>query len=426
MHIGSRIRRLREREGLTQKEASSGIISTSHYSNIESGRFEPSSDVLEMLAERLNSPIAYFQKTHEDDACLQQLLTEYEELLSSDLKGIPGFLIKHSQQFTHIPSITQEIMFNLLKYTELLKVGKIPEAQTHYSSEIAYIPQTFFENASKSLFEKYTYTSALFYYFNKDYEASISHFEDTLYLTRDESLCAKINYNISLVFFQQFDYGTAHIYAKRAKRQYMHLHNWAKAGDCYNLIAALYLAQHKTKEAKRYIDKGFSVLGTSTTVTHGRLYHNLAFVQMEEQEYIQALETVNKCIELKKKLKCDSLFDSQLLKLRILFHLGDLLALRESMNRLQPSNELNKAHLDYVEAKLYYALREYDLYEQKMKNCIHYLYANEDWKVVKDAARHLSIYYEANKKYKNAYKYQELCIEVYRRLTMELKGGEER
>ena len=108
-------------------------------------------------------------------------------------------------------------------------------------------------------------------------KASISHFEDALHLTREESLSAKINYNISLALYQLYDYSAAHIYAKRAKEQYMHMHNWAKSGDCYNLIAALYLEQHKPKEARRYIDKGFSVLGTSMTETHGRLYHNLGF-----------------------------------------------------------------------------------------------------------------------------------------------------
>ena len=299
------------------------------------------------------------KEIHEDDASIQKLLLEYEELLSSDLKGIPAFHNKHDRQFAYISSIHQEIMFHLLKYTELVKVGQIQEAQTYYSSEIAYIPQPFFENASRALLEKYTYISGIFYYFKKDYEASISHFEDALHLTREETLLAKINYNISLALYQLYDYSAAHIYAKRAKELYMHMHNWAKSGDCYNLIAALYLEQHKTKEARRYINKGFSVLGTTLTEIHGRLYHNLASVLLEENDYAEALKTVNHSIELKKKLKCKTLFDSQLLKLRILFQHGDLLALRESMNRVQSTiqNELEQAHLDYFEGKLYYASR---------------------------------------------------------------------
>ncbi|MFS0689283.1 helix-turn-helix transcriptional regulator [Sporosarcina sp. 179-K 8C2 HS] len=427
MHIGSRIRRLRESRGLNQKEASSGIISTSHYSNIESGRFEPSSDVLELLADRLDVPISYFQRIHEDDALLQNLLLEYEELLSSNMKAIPQFIDKHHKRFAYISSIHQEIMFHLLKYTELVKLGRIPEAQAHYSSEVAHIPQKFFENASRALLEKYTYISGVYYYFKKDYMASISHFEDALHLTIEESLSAKINYNISLALYKLYDYGTAHVYAKRAKEQYLHMHNWVRSGDCYNLIAALYLAQHKQTEARRYIDKGFSVLGSPMSETHGRLYHNLATVLMKENDYALALKTVNQCIDLKKQLKCTTLFDSQLLKLKILIRLGDLMALRESINRLQVSiqNELEQANLDYFEAKLYHALGEYELYEQKMKNCIYHLHENEDWNELKDAARHLSLHYETNKKYKNAFKFQELCIDAYRRLTMELKGGEE-
>ena len=60
-----------------------------------------------------------------------------------------------------------------------------------------------------------------------------------------------------------------------------------------------------------------------------------------------------------------------------------------------------------------------------MKNCIRQLQENEDWKKLKDAARHISLYYESTKKYKNAYSFQKLCIEAYERLTMEVKGGVE-
>lgn len=427
MHIGTRLKKLREDRNVSQKEVSLGIVSTSHYSNIESGRFEPSSEVLYLLAKRLNVPTTYFQRIHEDDSKLQKWLNAYEQILGGSEESVHAFLKKHTANFSYIPSFKQEIMFNLLKYLELAKFGHISKAQTHYSSAIKNISKEYLANISKPLLEKYTYITGLFNYFAREYQTSIVYFKNSLHFTEDEIICAKINYNIALSLYHVYDYGKALVYAKQALRLYMDLHNWNKCGDCYNLIAALYLEQYKMEEAKKYISKGISILTSEKSETHANLYHNFAFALLKEGEDIQALENINRCLEVKKSIKCTNLFPAMKLKAEILLQLGDLQTMHNSLPRLKESvnsDLLYQAQFYYLEAMLYHSMREYIQYEQKMKQCTNGFLENKDWKNLKIAAHHFSQYFAGLKKYKNAYTYQELCIQAYQRMTMESKGGE--
>ncbi|QTD40979.1 helix-turn-helix transcriptional regulator [Sporosarcina sp. Te-1] len=425
MYIGSRIQKLREEKGLSQKEASCGIISTSHYSNVESGRFVPSEDVLRLLAERFDVPVPYFLDTQKPNPALQKLLDEYEQLLSLEVEQIRRFTTKHAAKFSYIPSILQEFTYNVLKYIDLVKTGQVRQAQKLYAKEMIHLSQKDLET-NKPLFINYLYISGLFCYFNKNYRASIVYFRAILELARSEETIAKTFYNMSLAFFHLFDYAEALDYVKRAQQQYMNLHKWIAAGDCYNLAATILMEQNKATEAMRQIQKGFSVLGDSVSETSARLYHNLAYIQFKEKTYYDALKTINQCIELKQKMGSENLIISYTLKISILFHLEDFMAIQDNLKQIQQFTlqERESIQLRYIETKMYYTVREFPLYEKNMQGCIQYFQSNEEWKYLKEAARHFSIYYANQKKYKMAHHYQDLCILSYQRLTMEVKGGE--
>ncbi|MBB4823402.1 transcriptional regulator with XRE-family HTH domain [Sporosarcina luteola] len=425
MYIGSRIHKLREERGLSQKEASYGIISTSHYSNVESGRFVPSEDVLRLLAERFDVPFSYFFDIQKQDPALQKLLEEYEQLLSTEADQASRFTTKHAAKFSYIPSIQQEFHFNILKYISLVKTGEVRQAQKIYANEMIHLSQTDLET-NKPLFTHYLYISGLFCYFNKNYRASITYYNTILELARKEEIIAKTFYNMSLALFHLYDYAEALDFVKKAQQQYINLHKWRAAGDCYNLAATILIELNKTTEAKQQIQKGFSVLGDNVSETSARLYHNLAYIQYQEKTYYDALKTINQCIELKQNMSRENLIKSYTLKISILFHLEDFMAIQDNIKQIQrfKLRERERIQLRYIETKMYYAVREFSLYEKNMQGCIRYFQNNEEWKYLKEAARHFSLYYANQKKYKMAYHYQDLCILSYQRLMGEMKGGE--
>lgn len=421
MHIGIRIRKLREAVGLSQKEASTGIISASHYSNIESGRFEPSKDVLELLADRFNVPAPYLYKHHTHDSELQSVLMKYEHLLRENMEDLPRFKAKHATKFTYIPSLSQEAIYNLLQYAELVKAGQITEAQKHYSTEIAHIPRNSIKTLGTPLNGISTYILGLYDYFNKQYLQSIEQFKDALEMIKDDYTRAKIYYNISLALYHLYDYAEALQYAYKAQHGYLELHDWTATGDCYNLIAALYLEQQKYAEAFPHIKKGLSVLGGQINETTARLYHNLAIVQWHEKNYYDALKTINQSIEMKQRLNSSNLFISYKMKLTILNSMEDFMAVGEIIRliRRMPLSERECMQLNYFEAKMFHAVHEFQRYEQSMLLCIRYFYSHEEWKELKDASRHMALYYANRKRYKLAHECQTLCIVAYERLTRE-------
>lgn len=426
MHIGSRLKRLREEKNLSQKAVSAGIVSTSHYSNIESGRFEPSNEVLFLLAERLNVPSSYLHRIHEENFKLQKLLMEYERLIAEEKGGIDSFLIKNDSNFLYIASLKQEIMYNVLKYLEHLKLGRISDAQKHYLEEIACIPKGYIADANLSILEKYQYVTGLYFYYERKYAASIGHFKESLHLSTDELMSAKINYNLALAYYHESDYGCTLVYAKQALRLYMDMHCWKECGDCYNLVAALYIDLHELDEAEKYINKGFSILAEEVTNTYGNLYHNLAVIHNVKKEYVQALEMVNRSLEVKKAIRSSNQFSSKKLKIDMLFELKDFETLQICLRQLREevSNELEEAHLLRIEANMYFSMREYEQYERHMIRCIDLFLENEDWMSLKDVSREFSAYYADQKKYKSAYTYQEYSTRAYRHMMKELKGGE--
>lgn len=428
MHLGTRLKKLREAKGLSQKEISHGIVSTSHYSNIESGRFDPSNEVLHLLANKLEVPPSYFHKIYEDHPDLQVLLIQYENLLKTNEKEVHQFLTKHVNKLTYISSFKQEILFNLLKYLELVRFAQISLAQSHYSSEIKIIPKQYIDQASNSILEKYTFVTGIYHYFEREYNKSIRYFLDSLHLTKDEVLSAKLNYNISMALYHIYDYGTALIYAKQALGLYMHFHDWDKCGHCYNLIAALYMEQHKMEDAKRYIDKGNSIIENQKSETYADLCHNYAYFFYLDKEYMQALKEINKSLDLLKQRQSKHAFNAMKLKVEILLQLEDFKTLHIFLPQLKEavSSKMEEDQLTYLEAIIYYFMGEYDEYEQKMRICTAGFHKHKDWKSLKAAAQHFSNYYAEQKKYKNAYNYQELCILSYSNMTLELKGGEEK
>ena len=63
LNLGKRIKNIRESKGLTQGDILTGIVSNSHYSNIESGRYNAAKETIKLIAKRLDVPEDYLIST---------------------------------------------------------------------------------------------------------------------------------------------------------------------------------------------------------------------------------------------------------------------------------------------------------------------------------------------------------------------------
>lgn len=122
---------------MKQSEVCHGIVSPSHYSNIEACRFTPSIDTMRLIAERLDIPYTYLTNTNSYNSRLEKILLEYEKLIDlNDVQGIGQLMSNSTSSFQYIESIFQEYHFNILKFLELAMSNKIEDAVVHYEESV--------------------------------------------------------------------------------------------------------------------------------------------------------------------------------------------------------------------------------------------------------------------------------------------------
>ncbi|MGG3941157.1 tetratricopeptide repeat protein [Peribacillus psychrosaccharolyticus] len=424
MHIGKRLKEMRKRSEKSQDQVGHGIISTSHFSNIEGGRFVPSQDILYLLADRLAVPYTYFEDIHIDDPDLAVLLKEYQRIIEGgELAQIESFYHENESKFEFIPSLNQELYFSLLRILDLINANRIEDADQLYNNKVVnYVDPSQVYMLSAEIREKYFYVTGLIHYIKKNYEESIHNFRKTITLTNDSMLKARLTFNIALSLYYLYEYTEALEYSVKAKDLYLNLHDWGKTAESYNLIALLYKEINDYKNAESYIMKGFDILNDKSKKTYAVLLHNLALIKMNENSNDEAFNMLNECIELKKQHNFNNLFISYRSQLKIYLDRKDYESFIETMElaTLTCRSDSDVAHLNVFQAQLNKYQKNYAEYEQLMDSSINFFFDIEDWKSVKSISEEFADYFVERKQYKKAYQIQKMELHATKKIYREL------
>ena len=414
LHIGKRMKQIRNLRGMTQAKVSDGIISASHYSNIEGGRYIPPTETVNLLAERLSVPSSYLLGGTVDDKELTPLLKEYEDLLEIEkVEEATVFLEIHTTQFEYIPSLQQELHFNLLRCLHLFKCDDEATFTKQYEDKIAsYIDQESASTLSGFLQKRYNYIAALYHYIHHNHTASIHYQLRTLQLDEDQLTHAKLSFNIALSYFQLYQYREALDFVQKAKEIHLNLHNWTRVAECYNLLAVIHKVLKDFETAKMYITKGLHILDDDTQLTYAILLHNLALIHKEEKQYEQALSIINTSIRLKNAHGSADLFISLRAKADMLIELKDnvstMVVIEEARNASK--TELDCVHLQVIEGKYHLQQGHFSAYEKLTQASLDYYLKQKHWKCLKEISEDFAEYYAKRNQYKKAYTFNRLCI----------------
>ena len=425
MHIGTRLKELRNLKGMTQTKLSHGITSASHYSNIEGGHFATSQDILVLLAKRLSVPSTYLTNAYVNDKEITTLLGQYEDLLDEDrLEEVTSFRNVHVKSFTYIHSLHQELYFRLLRCLELFKARNFDEFNQYYLGKVAsHIDQDALHNLNITIRSKYNYISGLHHYCSNNFQDCIPFFIEVLKTNEDPFLHAKLNFNIALAHFRLHRYTESLIFVEKAKEKHLNLHNWEKTAECYNLMAVLYRLSKNYEAAEIYITKGISILNNDESKkTYSILLHNLALIHTKKEQYNLALTIIDKCILLKKIYISTDLFISYWLRLDILLKLKDTTEITNNIELVRSSctSNLDKIHLQVIEGKLFYLQCRYTDFEKLIQASIDYYFKHENWNHLKDLTVEFAEYYAERKQYKKAYELNKMCLLAVKKIDREL------
>lgn len=421
MYIGNRIKRVREDAGLTGVDVCQGIVSPSHYSNIENGRFTPTADTIFLLAEKLSVPSSYFLNTHKDTIEMKNFLTSLEsQLENSNIENLEYLLKINKNKTKYISSLNHELRFELLLFLIQLKLNKLSEAIDLYENKISRV-QIDTLNMSNIDNQYYYRVSGLYCYFKKEYIKSIDFFDKVLLVNETPAVEARVSFNIALAYLKLYQYQDALNYAKKAKNLYLILHKWDKVGDCYNLIGLLLRERKKLVEAEQYIKKGFDIAGENATGLEARLYHNYSLVYRDKKNFKKAIENINKSIQIKSENNYADIFLSYYVKLNTLLRMDNFLEAKDLLSKsfVYIDSNTDKAQYLFIQARINYLLENFFEYEKSIKKSIQISLSENDWEDMMIASEHYSIYLENNNKYKKALEYRKIHTMALKRIYEE-------
>lgn len=426
MDIGKRIAKIRKAKNMSQDTICKGVISRSHLSNIESGRYEPVDDILVILAEKLNVPKEYLvsYSTANDD--LEKLLSSLKEKIDLDLIKAGDILENIYRNYPLINSLNQEAYFFLLECCYYLKKHDVERAKSILKLEfLPLIKDKNMINLPPYMQEKYYYIKGVIHYYKKDYLQSYKYYLQHLLLINDNVPKATIFFNIALVLLKLYDINNALSYVEEARTLYLNEQQWAKAADAYNLTGVLYWEQQEFDIAEEQLLKALNIASQhSLEDLEGKIYHNIGLNYRAKRNKEKALHYLLKSLDIKKKTKYSSIYNypSKHMSYRSILNIYiEEEMIQEAKQILEEAqvdceDPLEANYLKVIEARMHLKMGQNEVYEVLFKEAIKVFQANGRWKHLIIFSKELGEYFSHIKKYKPASHYYKMSVEASKKL----------
>jgi len=419
LHIGNRIKIIRESLGIERKELCAEIVSYSHLSNIEAGKYVGSEDILIAIADRLKVNRDYFLKYNIDDPKMNVLLKQLKTMLDSDKIAEAEELVKQIEnQYDPIYSLRQEFLFILLKIYTLLKIGQSPLALEFFDSHILpYIAEDNLPMESSEFQETYFYVSGSVYYLKRDFNKSYYSFSNQLPFLTDDFPRAKALYNMALSLSQLSDIQNAILQVEKSNHLFLKSHQWHYVANSENLLGTLYWKNKDYKNAEKYFLKTLELVRNFQFCDIlPMLLHNLGLIYKKQSLSDKAIKYLYDSLTAHKKQNKNSfptykaIIDIKL-RMNLLEEVSTILEEAKRMCR----NAKDENQLVVFEARLALKLDNPLKYEKLMNRAIIYYYNNQLFEEISELGEELGDYYENIKKYKSASHYYHIALKSYRK-----------
>jgi len=424
LYIGKRISFLRKEKNLDRLSVYKGIVSSSHFSNIESGRFEPSEETLSHLSDRLNVPRYYLTKHKILDPILERFLYKFKKSIEKETGDSDEILKDLNELYPYIPSIIQEICYLILLTQYYFKKGKNSDAIDILNNKLSFfIDESNVINLPVEYLSPYYYIKGVYYYFKNNYLTSYIYFEKQSRIS-DPDIKGQVNYNISLTYWKRGDIKNALIYAKSALESYLREHKWRLACDAYNLIGVLYWEIEEIGKAEDFLKRGLELARQMELyLLESRFYHNLGLVENAKGNLDQSIAYLKQSLENKKETNAQNITVTIRSLIEIFLDHNLIEKAKELLLELDQNFDNNNEeyyHLKILNARINLLDGNIEFFEKNMIESILYFEYSGIWREYIKHTKLLCDYYESTRQYKKANNYLKKMAEAY----CKINGGE--
>ncbi|MGL4774235.1 MAG: tetratricopeptide repeat protein [Clostridium sp.] len=425
LSLGEKIKRKRKELDMTLKDLAQDRITPGQISLVESGRSNPSMDLLEYLAANLNTTVEYLMESEESQA--EKICTYYEQMAQSYI--IEGDYITGGKYI-------ENALYYAEKYNLEYKKARILflRAEIHIGNKELVAAQQFFLSANVIFIKNNNYEEIVRTFLNlgkitlelKAYHSANSYLSQAEKVYMDNNigndfLLGEIYYNIAKGHFKVENIKHAVDYSFLAKKKFEQLHNkkeyaktllllseeYNKAGDLTNAIKY----SSKTLEVYKELDDEKSISNIENNL--GKLFYSFENI---EESFIH----YEKAKEIRLKNNDNSLIETLLNICNNYIKIKDIRAceelLEEIYDRLTEENVEERIQCNLIQYRLYTINDELMEAEHILIDTYNYAKNMDLYKRAGEIAVMLGKFYIDNKKDAEAAKYLDEGVGIFRKM----------
>lgn len=315
LSLGEKIKRTRKELNMTLKDLAGDRITPGQISLVESGKSNPSMDLLEYLAEALNTSIEYLMESEESQA--EKICYYFENMAESYIIG---------EALTNAEQYIEKALYYAEKYNLEYRKAKnlYLRGVVYMKKEETALAQQFFLSANVIFIKNNYHEETVNTFLNlgkitlnlKAYHSSCSYFQqaEKVYSDNDignDFLLGEIYYYIAYTYFKLESFDKAMDYSFLAKEKFRQLDDKKEYAKALLLLSEQYSKQGDLNNAIKYSKKTLNVY---REIEDGQLIadieNNLGKLFYEFENLEESFIHLNKAKELRIKNKDKKLVDT--------------------------------------------------------------------------------------------------------------------
>lgn len=315
LSLGEKIKTRRKELNMTLKDLAGDRITPGQISLVESGKSNPSMDLLEYLAGALNTSIEYLMESEETQA--EKICTYFENIAESyiineDLNQGEKYIEKallYAEKYNLEYRKAKNLYLRGIIY---MSKGEHAMAQQFFlSANVIFIKNNNYEETIKTFVNLGKITMEL-----KAYHSSCSYFQqaENVYTDNDignDFLLGQIYYYIACIYFKLENMDKAINYSYLAKEKFRQMDNKKEYAKTLLLLSEEYNKKGDVDSAIKYSKKTLDVYKDIDDVIHiAKIENSLGKLFCEFDNIEESFIHLNKAKELRMKIKDASIVET--------------------------------------------------------------------------------------------------------------------
>ncbi|SMC25857.1 Tetratricopeptide repeat-containing protein [Clostridium acidisoli DSM 12555] len=315
LSLGEKIKRRRKDLDMTLKDLAGDRITPGQISLVESGKSNPSMDLLEYLATTLNTSVEYLMETEETQA--EKICVYYENvaeahILNKDFQLGEQFLesaMYYAEKYNLDSRKARNLYLRAIISTEKKEMGL---AQQYFlAANAIFIRLGLQEDVINTYVKLGKITLDL-----EAYHSSCSYFQqaEKVFMENDignDYLLGEIYYYIALIYFKLDNVDKSMNYSYLAKEKFAEINNKKEYGKSLLLLSKEYIKKEDINNAIKYSKKSLEVFKENKDVVYiGNIENELGRLFYEFDNLEESFVHLNNAKEIRLKEDKGAIIDT--------------------------------------------------------------------------------------------------------------------